>query len=143
MCRDEGGIPPAVRAAAAVLAVARAAAFDRAYGWVRTGTHVQGPYSIVALVALGAAGLALLLAARRPLHVQRLHPPKAWAQYRFGFATVALVFLAFDMEMIFMYPWAVVFAELGAAAFLDMLVFIALLAAGIAYAWGMGGLEWE
>ena len=47
------------------------------------------------------------------------------------------------MEMIFMYPWAVVFAELGLIAFLDMLVFIALLAAGIAYAWGMGGLEWE
>ena len=55
----------------------------------------------------------------------------------------ALIFLAFDMEMIFMYPWAVVFAEIGWSAFLDMLVFIVLLSAGIAYAWGMGGLEWE
>jgi NADH-quinone oxidoreductase subunit A len=42
-----------------------------------------------------------------------------------------------------MYPWAVVFAEIGWSAFLDMLVFIVLLSAGIAYAWGMGGLEWE
>ena len=42
-----------------------------------------------------------------------------------------------------MYPWAVVFAEEGLSAFLDMFVFIAILSAGIAYAWGMGGLEWE
>lgn len=42
-----------------------------------------------------------------------------------------------------MYPWAVVFADIGVTAFLDMLVFIALLSAGIAYAWGMGGLRWE
>jgi NADH-quinone oxidoreductase subunit A len=47
------------------------------------------------------------------------------------------------MEMIFMYPWAVVFAGIGMKAFADMLVFICLLSAGIAYAWGLGGLEWE
>ena len=74
------------------------------------------------------------------------HPlsvPAAWKQYRFGFATYSLIFLAFDMEMIFMYPWAVVFAGIGVKAFGDMLVFICLLSAGIAYAWGLGGLEWE
>ncbi len=60
-----------------------------------------------------------------------------------AYAIYALIFLAFDMEMIFMYPWAVVFADIGVSAFLDMLVFIALLSAGIAYAWGMGGLRWE
>ncbi len=63
--------------------------------------------------------------------------------YRFGYVIYALIFLSFDMEMIFMYPWAVVFAEEGLTAFLDMFVFIAILSAGIAYAWGMGGLEWE
>jgi NADH:ubiquinone oxidoreductase subunit 3 (subunit A) len=47
------------------------------------------------------------------------------------------------MEMISMYPWAVVFAGSGLDDFLDMFVFIAILSAGIAYAWGMGGLEWE
>ncbi len=66
-----------------------------------------------------------------------------WTQFRFGFPIYALIFLAFDMEMIFMYPWAVIFADLGITAFIDMMVFIALLSAGIAYAWGMGGLEWE
>ncbi len=42
-----------------------------------------------------------------------------------------------------MYPWAVVFAGLGLVAFLDMLIFIALLSASLAYAWRMGALEWE
>lgn len=99
------------------------------------------PVSIVALMVLGAAVLGSALWMRQP--VRSLTAPKAWMRYRFGFATVALVFLAFDMEMIFMYPWAVVFADLGLVAFADMLVFIALLSAGIAYAWGRGGLEWE
>jgi hypothetical protein len=100
-------------------------------------------YSVVGLVVLAIAGLALIGGALSRAPPVVLRAPKAWRSYRFGFATVALVFLAFDMEMIFMYPWAVVFAELGLKAFLDMLVFIALLSAGIAYAWGMGGLEWE
>ena len=42
-----------------------------------------------------------------------------------------------------MYPWAVVFADLGLTAFLDMFVFLAILAGGIVYAWTMGGFEWE
>ncbi len=67
----------------------------------------------------------------------------AWSNYRFGYPVYALIFLSFDMEMIFMYPWGVVFAPIGMKAFLDMMVFIALLSAGIAYAWGMGGFRWE
>lgn len=100
-------------------------------------------YAVVGLVGLLVVGLALLpLAVWRP-RPRMLDAPPAWKQYRFGFATYALIFLAFDMEMIFMYPWAVVFAKIGMTAFLDMLVFIGLLSAGIAYAWGMGGLKWE
>ena len=104
---------------------------------------ILSTYAVVGLVALIALGAALLLAALRRAEPRRLDLPDAWKNYRFGFVTYALIFLAFDMEMIFMYPWGVVFAEIGLTAFLDMLVFIALLSAGIAYAWGMGGLEWE
>ncbi len=101
-------------------------------------------YGFVALVLLMATGLALLaLAAFARAPRRAVDVPPAWAQFRFGYAVYALIFLAFDMEMIFMYPWAVVFADIGVSAFLDMLVFIALLSAGIAYAWGMGGLRWE
>lgn len=100
-------------------------------------------YSVVGLVGLLVLGLAVLAGALRRGGAREFEAPSAWKQYRFGFATYALIFLAFDMEMIFMYPWAVVFAGIGVKAFLDMLVFIGLLSAGIAYAWGMGALEWE
>ncbi|HJS87102.1 MAG TPA: NADH-quinone oxidoreductase subunit A [Acetobacteraceae bacterium] len=100
-------------------------------------------YAPVALVAVLAVGLGLLALALRAGPVRRIEAPSAWAQFRFGYPIYALIFLAFDMEMIFMYPWAVVFAAIGLTAFIDMLVFIAILSAGIAYAWGMGGLEWE
>lgn len=104
---------------------------------------VHTSYSIVGLVTLFAlAGSLLVLAFYRPVK-EPINFPSAWKNYRFGFAIYALIFLAFDMEMIFMYPWAVVFAEIGMMAFLDMLVFIGLLSAGITYAWGMGGLKWE
>ena len=103
-------------------------------------------YSLIGLLILIVAGLGLLGFALWPGPLrapEATAAPAAWAQLRFGFTTYALIFLAFDMEMIFMYPWAVVFARLGITAFADMMVFIALLSAGIAYAWGMGGLEWE
>ena len=100
------------------------------------------PYAVVGLVVLLSAGVGLLAVAVRS-DGSTINAPDAWKQYRFGFATASLVFLAFDMEMIFMYPWVVVFARLGMTAFLDMLVFIALLSAGIIYAWHMGGLSWE
>lgn len=110
---------------------------------------ILGDYGLVGLVLLMAVGLALLGAAAfgrvpvRAVSAPAASAPAAWAQYRFGYVVYALIFLSFDMEMIFMYPWAVVFADIGVEAFLDMLVFIALLSAGIAYAWGMGGLRWE
>ena len=104
---------------------------------------IPSDYALVGLVVAIAAGLGLLALAVWCRPIRHLDAPAAWAQFRFGFPIYALIFLAFDMEMIFMYPWAVVFADLGLTAFIDMMVFIALLSAGIAYAWGMGGLEWE
>ncbi|MGE0491338.1 MAG: NADH-quinone oxidoreductase subunit A [Vulcanimicrobiota bacterium] len=100
-------------------------------------------YAVVAMVILMVAGLALLAAALSGWEVKHPEPDPAWKNYRFGFVVFSLIFLSFDMEMIFMYPWGVVFADIGVSAFLDMLVFIAILSAGIAYAWGQGGLRWE
>ncbi len=108
-----------------------------------TSGPIAYDYAPVALLVVLAAGIGLLALAVRAIPVRTNAAPPAWAQFRFGYPIYALIFLAFDMEMIFMYPWAVVFARIGFAAFLDMLVFIAILSAGIAYAWGMGGLEWE
>ena len=55
---------------------------------------------------------------------------------------VTLLFLAFDMEMVFMYPWAVVVAEIGAKAVVEMFLFLGLLLVGVVYVWREGGLRW-
>lgn len=56
---------------------------------------------------------------------------------------VALIFLVFDIEVIFLYPWAVVAKEIGIFAFYEMLFFMLALLVGFAYVWRKGGLEWE
>ncbi len=56
---------------------------------------------------------------------------------------VAILFILFDLEVAFMFPWAVVFKELGAYGFWSMLVFIVLLTVGFVYEWKKGALEWE
>jgi len=71
-------------------------------------------------------------------------PPEvhAWSRYHVRYYAMALLFLAFDMEMVFMYPWAVVFVQEGTKAFVEMLMFIVILVLGILYAWREGALEW-
>src|SRR5712692_1177587 len=68
---------------------------------------------------------------------------KTWVQFRLRYAVVALLFVAFDMEMVFMFPWAVVYKRVGLVAFFDMFVFIAILAAAIFFAWKEGVFDWE
>jgi NADH-quinone oxidoreductase subunit A len=58
------------------------------------------------------------------------------------FYVIALIFLIFDVEAVFLFPWAVVFRDFGLFAFLEMLVFIAILLVGLAYVWAKGDLEW-
>jgi NADH-quinone oxidoreductase subunit A len=59
------------------------------------------------------------------------------------FFLVAILFLVFDIEVVFLYPWAVVFRHLGLLGFVEMCLFILVLVAGLAYAWKKGALEWE
>jgi NADH-quinone oxidoreductase subunit A len=66
----------------------------------------------------------------------------AWSRFHVRYYAMALLFLAFDMEMVFMYPWAVVFVEEGLIALVEMLMFIVILLLGILYAWREGALEW-
>jgi NADH-quinone oxidoreductase subunit A len=54
-----------------------------------------------------------------------------------------MLFLLFDVEAIFLFPWAVVYRELRLFAFFEMLLFIAVILAGFVYAWKKGALEWE
>lgn len=59
------------------------------------------------------------------------------------FYLVAILFIIFDLEVAFLFPWAVAFGKLGGAGFWSMLVFLAVLTVGFAYEWKKGALEWD
>lgn len=66
----------------------------------------------------------------------------AWVQFNIRFYVFALIFIVFDVEAVFLLPWAVVFRELGLLAFVEGLVFIFILVVALAYVWRKGDLEW-
>ncbi len=66
----------------------------------------------------------------------------AWIRFNIRFYVFALIFIIFDVEIVFLLPWAVVFKELGAFAFVEGLIFIGILFVGLAYVWKKGDLEW-
>jgi len=66
----------------------------------------------------------------------------AWIRFNIRFYVVALIFIIFDVEIVFLLPWAVVFKKLGAFAFIEGVIFIAILAVGLAYVWRRRDLDW-
>jgi len=64
-------------------------------------------------------------------------------KFNVRFYVVALIFLIFDVEVVFLFPWAVVFQKLGMFAFVEMLIFLAILLVGYAYVWANGDLDWD
>jgi len=120
------------------------------------GTVAQSyaPLLIHFLVAMALAGVILLLSTT----VGRHRPSRTKAQpYECGitptgdarqpftvkFYLVAMVFILFDVEAVFLYPWAYVYRDLGWFGFVEMLVYIAILLAGYAYLWKKGALDWN
>lgn len=69
--------------------------------------------------------------------------PGAWAQYHVRYYLYAILFLIFEVEAVFIFPWAVVLDALGEFGFVEMMIFLAVLGFGLAYAWRKGVLEWE
>lgn len=67
----------------------------------------------------------------------------AWVQFNFRYYYYALLFVIFDVETVFLFPWAVAFRRLELFGFIEMLIFIAILLVGYAYAWRKGALEWK
>lgn len=64
-------------------------------------------------------------------------------QFNFRFITVALLFVILDVEIVFLFPWAAVYAELGWAGYFEGLLFIGILCIGLLYAWKKRALEWR
>nr|AZN62288.1 NAD(P)H-quinone oxidoreductase subunit 3 [Echinocodon lobophyllus] len=67
----------------------------------------------------------------------------AWLQFRIRYYMFALVFVVFDVETVFLYPWAMSFDVLGLSVFLEAFIFVLILIFGSFYAWRKGALEWS
>lgn len=112
---------------------------------------MTGAFALLALTVLVVAalyGVAAVLRLGKPaLEVRPFlsgHPPTehAVSRYHVRWYAVTMLFLAFDMEMVFMYPWTLVVAEEGTTAVVEMFVFLGILFAGVTYAWREGALRW-
>lgn len=68
---------------------------------------------------------------------------RSWMQFKVGYYLFAILFLMFDVETVFLFPWAVVVQELGVAGLQGVIFFLVVLVAGLAYAWRKGVLEWK
>ena len=66
----------------------------------------------------------------------------AWVQFNFRYYNYALLFVIFDVEAVFLYPWAVSFEKVAVAGFIEVLTFVIILFIGLAYAWRKNALEW-
>ena len=117
-------------------------------------TETYFPVLVQALVAMAlAAGLltASYLLGKRVRNKVKDMPyesgivPTGDARQRFSvkFYLVAMLFILFDIEAIFLYPWAVVFRDLGMAGFVEMLIFVVLILSGFFYIWKKGALDWS
>src|SRR3974390_3174859 len=117
-------------------------------------TELYFPVLVQALLAMAlAAGLlsASFLLGKRVRNVVKDMPyesgiiPTGDARRRFSvkFYLVAMLFILFDIEAIFLYPWVVVYRELKMVAFVEMLVFVVLILSGFFYIWKKGALDWS
>jgi len=67
----------------------------------------------------------------------------AWVQFNFRYYYYALLFVIFDVEAVFLYPWAVSFEKVAVAGFIEVVTFVIVLLIGLAYAWRKNALEWS
>ncbi len=113
-------------------------------------------YAVIAVLILGAfifAGAAILLS--RIFQPRKQYPEKSdtyecgfetngssWISFRSSYFVYALVYLIFEVEVIFLYPWAVEFQMLGLFAIIEMIIFFSLLIAAFIFAWKEGAFKW-
>ncbi|MBU0529933.1 NADH-quinone oxidoreductase subunit A [bacterium] len=66
----------------------------------------------------------------------------AWVQFNIRYYVIALIFIIFDVEVLFLFPWVVVYKDLGWLAFIEMAIFLLILIIGLIYVWKKGDLNW-
>ncbi|MFA5418185.1 MAG: NADH-quinone oxidoreductase subunit A [Bacteroidales bacterium] len=108
-------------------------------------------FFIVAVVLVGGAILFSTFIAPTSINLQKSEayecgvPTKGvtWLQFNVGYYLFALLFLVFEVETVFIFPWAVVMKQVGMTAFVEIVIFFAILGLGLLYAWKKHALIWE
>jgi NADH-quinone oxidoreductase subunit A len=116
-----------------------------------TATLVLSGFLLVGVVlAVLLVSLPRVLAPRQPSAMKsstyecgEVPIGKPWIRFRIAYYIFALVFVIFDVEAVFLFPWALIMRKLGVFGLIEMAVFIGVLALGLAYAWRKGVLEWQ
>jgi NADH:ubiquinone oxidoreductase subunit 3 (subunit A) len=114
-----------------------------------------GTVSLILLLFCGILFAGLAIGIGKLLSIKKYNPEKGeayecgiqtqgttWIQFNVGYYLFSLVFLIFDVEIVFMYPWAVAFREIGLAAFIEMVFFTLFLFLGLLYAFKKKALIW-
>jgi NADH:ubiquinone oxidoreductase subunit 3 (subunit A) len=108
-------------------------------------------FFIVGAVLVGGAILFSSFIPPRSINPQKAEPYEcgipttglSWLQFNIGYYLFAILFLIFEVEAVFLFPWAVVMKELGIVAFVEILIFLVILGLGLMYAWNKKALIWE
>jgi len=94
--------------------------------------------------------VSALLGPRRPSSIKQepfecgnVSSGPAWGRFSVKFYLTAILFIVFDVEVVFLYPWAILFRRLGWFGFVEMMVFLGVLMLGFVYIWRKRGLQWE
>ena len=120
-----------------------------------SGSYLTDWLYVLAFIVSGVVLVVLILAVSAVVNPRHLTPAKLssyecgitpvgdpWRPFAVRYYIIALLFLIFDVESVFLFPWAIKFRALGAAGFIEMLLFILVLSVGIVYAWRKGALKW-
>lgn len=107
-------------------------------------------FFIVALVLVGGAIIFSSLAAPRSFNPAKFEPYEcgiptegpAWIQFNVGYYLFAIIYLIFDVETVFLFPWATVMRSIGMRAFVEIIIFFFILGIGLLYAWKKHALKW-
>lgn len=103
--------------------------------------------SLVPVLAVGTSRLVALTSRspeKRVTYESGIEPMgESWMRFQIRYYMFALVFVIFDIETVFLYPWAMSFHTFGMTAFIEILLFVLVLTMGLVYAWRKGALEWS
>jgi NADH-quinone oxidoreductase subunit A len=108
-------------------------------------------FFIVGVVLVGGSVIFASFVAPKSFNLVKMEPyecgipseGKAWIQFNVGYYLFAIIYLVFDVETVFLFPWATVMKEIGFRAFVEILIFFFILGLGLLYAWRKGALKWQ